>query len=64
MSAELYRTYFGLSERPFSLSPDPGFLFLPISCNQVFSFLKQLLVICAPLKMLAGPVDLPEKGAV
>ena len=56
MGAELYCTHFGFSERPFSLSPDPEFLFWSKGHNRAFSVLEYGLVTNAPLTVVTGEV--------
>ncbi len=56
MAAELYCSHFGFSERPFSLSPDPSFLFWSKSHNRAFSVLEYGLVTNAPLTVVTGEV--------
>ncbi|ABI93432.1 ATPase (plasmid) [Roseobacter denitrificans] len=58
MAAELYNAHFGFSERPFSLSPDPDFLFLSKSHTRAFSVLEYGLMTHAPLTMLTGEVGM------
>ena len=56
MAAELYTAHFGFSERPFSLSPDPDFMFLSKAHTRAFSVLEYGLMTHAPLTMLTGEV--------
>lgn len=58
MAAELYTAHFGFSERPFSLAPDPDFLFLSKSHARAFSVLEYGLVTRAPLTVLTGEVGM------
>ncbi|WP_187431100.1 hypothetical protein ROLI_045180 (plasmid) [Roseobacter fucihabitans] len=58
MAAELYSAHFGFSERPFSLSPDPDFLFLSKAHARAFSVLEYGLMTHAPLTMLTGEVGM------
>lgn len=56
MGAELYTSYFGFSERPFSLSPDPDFLFWSKSHQRAFSILEYGLLTRAPITVVTGEV--------
>jgi type II secretory pathway predicted ATPase ExeA len=58
MAAELYTAHFGFTERPFSLSPDPDFMFLSKSHARAFSVLEYGLMTHAPLTMLTGEVGM------
>ena len=56
MAAELYTKHFGFRERPFSLSPDPDFMFWSKSHNRAFAVLEYGLVTNAPLTVVTGEV--------
>ncbi|MCF2906690.1 AAA family ATPase [Octadecabacter sp. CECT 8868] len=56
MSADLYCAHFGFSTRPFSLSPDPDFLYWTRSHKRAFSILEYGLVTKAPLTVVTGEV--------
>lgn len=56
MSADLYNEHFGFRERPFSLSPDPDFLFWSPAHKRAFSVLEYGLVTRAPLTVVTGEV--------
>ncbi|SIO59767.1 type II secretion system protein A [Rhodovulum sp. ES.010] len=56
MSAALYNDHFGFRERPFSLSPDPDFLFWSQAHTRAFAVLEYGLVTCAPLTVVTGEV--------
>ena len=56
MSTELYKDYFGFTERPFSLLPDPDFLFWSKAHERAFSVLEYGLVTHAPLTVVTGEV--------
>lgn len=56
MSADLYCEHFGFSTRPFSLSPDPDFLFWTRAHRRAFSILEYGLVTRAPLTVVTGEV--------
>jgi type II secretory pathway predicted ATPase ExeA len=56
MAADLYSAHFGFRERPFSLSPDPDFIFWSKSHNRAFSVLEYGLMTNAPLTVVTGEV--------
>lgn len=56
MSADLYCAHFGFSERPFSLSPDPDFLFWTRAHMRAFSILEYGITTRAPLTVVTGEV--------
>lgn len=56
MNADLYCEHFGFSERPFSLSPDPDFLFWTRAHARAFSILEYGLMTHAPLTVVTGEV--------
>ncbi|MEB8388434.1 AAA family ATPase [Rhodobacteraceae bacterium KMM 6894] len=55
-SLEIYTSYFGLSERPFSLVPDPDFLFWAAAHKQAYAMLEYGIVTCAPITLITGDV--------
>ena len=56
MSPDLYTEHFNFSERPFSLLPDPDFLFWSTAHTRAFSILEYGLVTRAPLTVITGEV--------
>ena len=56
MSTELYTRHFGFSERPFSLLPDPDFLYWSRGHTRAFAVLEYGLVTHAPLTVVTGEV--------
>ena len=58
MAAELYTEHFGFSERPFSLSPDPDFMFYSKAHARAFSVLEYGLTTRAPLTLMTGEVGM------
>jgi len=56
MCAALYNDHFGFDERPFSLSPDPDFLFWSKAHKRALSVLEYGLVTRAPLTVVTGEV--------
>ena len=56
MTPDLYTEHFNFSERPFSLLPDPDFLFWSRAHTRAFSILEYGLVTRAPLTVITGEV--------
>ncbi|MCV3273805.1 ExeA family protein [Roseobacter sinensis] len=56
MVAELYTSFFGFSERPFTLLPDPDFLFWSDSHKRAYSVLEYGLATRAPLTVVTGEI--------
>ncbi|MGD9295008.1 MAG: AAA family ATPase [Roseobacter sp.] len=56
MTPDLYTEHFKFSERPFSLLPDPDFLFWSKAHTRAFSILEYGLVTRAPLTVITGEV--------
>ncbi len=56
MSAELYTSFFGFSERPFTLLPDPDFLYWSPSHQRAFTVLEYGIMTRAPLTVITGEV--------
>ena len=56
MHPDLYTEHFGFSERPFSLLPDPDFLFWSKAHSRAFAILEYGLVTRAPLTVVTGEV--------
>ena len=56
MRPDLYKDYFHFTERPFSLLPDPDFLFWSQAHTRAFSILEYGLVTRAPLTVVTGEV--------
>jgi len=53
---DLYTNHFDFAERPFSLLPDPDFLFWSKAHTRAFSILEYGLVTRAPLTVVTGEV--------
>jgi type II secretory pathway predicted ATPase ExeA len=53
---DLYLEHFGFSERPFTLLPDPDFLFWSDSHKRAFAVLEYGLMTQAPLTVVTGEV--------
>ncbi|SFR19294.1 ExeA family protein [Poseidonocella sedimentorum] len=56
MVAELYTEFFGFTERPFTLLPDPDFLFWSDQHQRAFTILEYGIATCAPLTVVTGEV--------
>lgn len=56
MTSALYNDHFGFHERPFSLSPDPEFLFWSKEHARALSVLEYGLTTRAPLTVVSGEV--------
>jgi len=54
--SELYTEFFGLRERPFTLLPDPDFLFWSQNHTRAFSVLEYGIVSRAPITVITGEV--------
>ena len=52
----IYNAHFGLSERPFSLVPDPGFLFWSGPHRRAYSMLEYGILTRAPITLITGEV--------
>ena len=55
-SLDLYTNFFGLKERPFSLVPDPDFLFWSDAHVWAYSMLEYGVLTRAPITMITGEV--------
>ncbi len=57
MSSEtLYADFFGLNERPFTLLPDPSFLYWSSQHVRAFSVLEFGVLSRAPITLITGEV--------
>lgn len=56
MTADLYNEHFGFRERPFSLSPDPDFLFWSQGHTRAIAVLEYGIMTRAPLTIVSGEV--------
>ena len=52
----IYTQHFGLSERPFSLVPDPGFMFWSPRHERAYAMLEYGIVTHAPITLITGEV--------
>ncbi|MFN3972082.1 MAG: ExeA family protein [Gemmobacter sp.] len=55
-SLEIYTAHFNLRERPFSLVPDPDFLFWSAPHRKAYSMLEYGLLTRAPITLVTGEV--------
>ncbi len=55
-SLEIYNDHFGLSERPFSLLPDPDFLYWSAAHQRAFTMLEYGILTRAPITLITGDV--------
>lgn len=56
MGAEIYTDFFGFKERPFTLLPDPDFLFWSEQHKRAYSVFEYGVATCAPLTVVTGEV--------
>ena len=52
----LYSDFFGLKERPFTLLPDPGFLFWSRQHKRAYSILEFGVLSCSPITLITGEI--------
>jgi type II secretory pathway predicted ATPase ExeA len=55
-SLDIYSDFFGLTERPFSLVPDPDFLFWSESHQRAYTMLEYGILTRAPITLITGEV--------
>jgi len=55
-SDQLYASFFGLTERPFSLVPDPAFLYWSPQHKRAFSVLEYGILSKAPITLITGEI--------
>jgi type II secretory pathway predicted ATPase ExeA len=53
---DIYNAHFGLNERPFSLLPDPDFLFWSVQHQSAFAMLEYGILTRAPITLITGEV--------
>lgn len=53
---DIYNAHFGLAERPFSLLPDPDFLFWSTQHQTAFAMLEYGILTRAPITLITGEV--------
>ncbi len=52
----LYAEFFGLKERPFTLLPDPEFIFWSDQHRRAYSILEFGIMSCAPITLITGEI--------
>ena len=55
-SLDIYTAHFGLSERPFSLVPDPSFLYWSPVHRRAYAILEYGILTRAPITLITGEV--------
>jgi type II secretory pathway predicted ATPase ExeA len=55
-SLDIYTAHFGLNERPFSLLPDPDFIFWSQAHLQAYTMLEYGILTRAPITLITGDV--------
>ena len=55
-SDQLYASFFGLTERPFSLVPDPDFLYWSQQHKRAYSVLEYGMMSKAPITLITGEI--------
>jgi general secretion pathway protein A len=55
-SLEIYTGHFGLRERPFSLIPDPDFLYWSPAHRRAYTMLEYGLLTRAPITLVTGEI--------
>jgi type II secretory pathway predicted ATPase ExeA len=53
---DIYNAHFGLVERPFSLLPDPDFLYWSVQHQSAFAMLEYGILTRAPITLITGEV--------
>jgi general secretion pathway protein A len=53
---DIYNAHFGLKERPFSLLPDPDFLYWSVQHQRAFAMLEYGILTRAPITLITGEV--------
>ena len=54
--SSFFAQYFGMRERPFTLLPDPDFLFWSPAHKRAFTVLEYGIMTCAPITVITGEV--------
>ena len=55
-SLKIYTEFFGLDKRPFTLLPDPTFIYWSTPHKQAFTMLEYGLLTCAPITLITGEI--------
>lgn len=63
-STDLYMDFFGLTERPFTLLPDPDFLFWSRAHRRAYSVLEYGVITRSPITVVTGEVGVGKTTLV
>ena len=55
-SLKIYTDFFGLTKRPFTLLPDPEFIYWSTPHKQAYTMLEYGLLTCAPITLITGEI--------
>ncbi len=55
-SLKIYTDFFGLNKRPFSLLPDPEFIYWSTPHKQAYTMLEYGMLTCAPITLITGEI--------
>ena len=55
-SLRIYNDHFGLAERPFTLLPDPDFLYWSESHTRAYAMLEYGMLTHAPITVITGEI--------
>jgi general secretion pathway protein A len=61
---DLYTSHFGLTERPFSLVPDPDFLFWSTPHQHAFAMMEYGILTRAPITLITGEIGIGKTTLV
>ena len=55
-SLKIYTDWFGLTKRPFTLLPDPEFIYWSTPHKQAYTMLEYGMLTCAPITLITGEI--------
>jgi len=55
-SLKIYTDFFGLEKRPFTLLPDPDFIYWSTPHKQAYTMLEYGMLTCAPITLITGEI--------
>jgi len=55
-SLKIYTDFFGLNKRPFTLLPDPDFIYWSTPHKQAYTMLEYGMLTCAPITLITGEI--------
>jgi len=55
-SLKIYTEFFGLTKRPFTLLPDPEFIYWSTPHKQAYTMLEYGMLTCAPITLITGEI--------